>query len=547
MECLEPAYVAVIEEDEEPPVEEKKKPVELRISVFFDGTGNNRANIIARKGGEYQNIYQKIKAQNPGKDGESKYSSFESGFSNIALLEENYQSTSECKIYKAFYIEGVATRDLKSVAESFENKVRARAERKASGQMKRHDKGSIKVETDSDVWGNAMATGSTGLYAKIDRAMNMICDWLGREVYQQNHGNGDITEKTHEFTKIVVDVFGFSRGAATARHFIHHITKGIRTLVTLVPKNLINPFVPTQLRTFEVSVPTLKRSVENAGYQVKDGAVEIGFVGLFDTVSSYVIALTSDVKILHLDAIKNARKVYHLAAAEEHRACFSLTNIESAKKACVGEEYFLPGVHSDIGGGYRDLDDGGGEREEYELMNDDKTSIAIYQSMRIGGLFLDYKAFMREIANEGWYKPCALDKWYESSEKPPADGEMWLDKDGIIFTDIALKAHRSGIAHSYRCIPLQLMVEAAEKSDFIFDGEIKDKHKVPQELSAIESRIRSYVASIGANSKAEDWFKVQDETLKGFRNKHLHYSSRIATGHWPRFKNQKRYRQAYDG
>jgi hypothetical protein len=181
-----------------------------------------------------------------------------------------------------------------------------------------------------------MATGSTGIYAKIDRAMNLINDWLLGKVYENDHGNGEISAKTHEFTKIVVDVFGFSRGAATARHFVHHVTVGIRTLVTPVPKNLLNPFAPTQLSTLNVPVPTLKRSIELAGYQVKKDAVEIGFVGLFDTVSSYVIALTSDVKILHLDAIKDARKVYHLAAAEEHRACFSLTNIESAKKAGVG-------------------------------------------------------------------------------------------------------------------------------------------------------------------------------------------------------------------
>jgi hypothetical protein len=195
----------------------------------------------------------------------------------------------------------------------------------------------------------------------------------------------------------------------------------------------------------------------------------------------------------------------------------------------------------------RDLDDGGGETEEYELMNDDKMSIAIYQSMRIGGLFLDYKAFMREIADEGWYKPCSLDKWYETSELPPGDGEMWLDKDGIIFTDIALKAHRTGIAHSYRCIPLQLMVEAMEKECFAFKDKIKEKHKIREELCEIEEEIRAYVGSVGANSKAEDWFKKLDSKLTGLRNKHLHYSSRIATGHWPRFKNQKRYRQAYNG
>ena len=40
------------------------------------------------------------------------------------------------------------------------------------------------------------------------------------------------------------------------------------------------------------------------------------------------------------------------ASAEEHRMHLSLHNINSAK--AKGEQYFLPGVHSDIGGGYLD-------------------------------------------------------------------------------------------------------------------------------------------------------------------------------------------------
>ena len=42
----------------------------------------------------------------------------------------------------------------------------------------------------------------------------------------------------------------------------------------------------------------------------------------------------------------------HLVAAEEHRKNVSLTDIASA--GSKGRELFLPGVHSDIGGDYRD-------------------------------------------------------------------------------------------------------------------------------------------------------------------------------------------------
>lgn len=398
------------------------------------------------------------------------------------------------------------------------------------------------------MWGNGLGTGSTGIYAKIDRAMAEINEWLRSDVYDQDHGSGDITITTHEFTKIVVDVFGFSRGAATARHFIHHVLNGTRTVVTFLPRNVLNPFRPIHLQTYQLRKRTLKLNIEMSGFEVKEDAVQIGFAGLFDTVSSYVVATTSDVNILHLDAVKEARKVYHLAAAEEHRACFSLTNIQSALSSGTGEQYFLPGVHSDVGGGYRDLDDGGGETEIYELMNDDKKTIVIYQSLAIGGLFLDYQAFQREVAAEGWYKPGDLNRWYDADENPlAAGGQMWLEKEGLIFKDVALKTHRSGIAHSYRRIPLQLMAEEMEKNGFILKTKIKTKLSVPSELASIEGRIRSYIGSIGSNSKPEDWFKKQDPELSWLRNNHLHYSSRIDTGHWPRFKDQQRYRQYYDG
>lgn len=537
-----------IKEEDNTPEELKKKPVEIRISVFFDGTGNNRGNIAARKGGEHSNVYSTVKSQNSDA---SKYASFEAGYSNVSILEEQFESTTECKIFKPFYIEGVATRDIKRVAEEYAQKVRARAEFNKNRAPRHQSKVPIEMETDSTV-GNAAALGATGLYAKVDAAFNKIQFWLMDEVFGATDPDGDtITDKTHEFTKIVVDVFGFSRGAATARHFIHHVLNEPRTIVTPIPKNVLNPFAPARLRTYDVTTRTLKQAIESFGYEVKDDAVEIGFAGLFDTVSSYVVALTTDVKILHLDAIKHARKVYHLASAEEHRACFSLTNIHSAKTAGIGEEYFLPGVHSDIGGGYRDLNDGGGESEKYDLMNDDKTTIAFYQSTRTAGLTLDYHAFMGTLADEGWYKPSAQDKWYTSSDQPEKEAEMWLEKgawwSGIIFTDVALKAKRSGIAHEYRYIPLQLMAEAMEKEQFKFKPNLKSKYKVSGNLSSIDQRIRNYVSTIGNHSKAEDWFTKQDGQLKTLRHKHLHYSARIDTGHWPRFKNQKRYRQYYDG
>jgi len=84
--------------------------------------------------------------------------------------------------------------------------------------------------------------------------------------------------------------------------------------------------------------------------------IEIDFAGLFDTVASHglfrLLFSLSNTKNLKLHAVSKAKQAIHLIAAEEHRENFSLTDIASA--GSKGRELFLPGVHSDIGGGYRD-------------------------------------------------------------------------------------------------------------------------------------------------------------------------------------------------
>lgn len=158
--------------------------------------------------------------------------------------------------------------------------------------------------------------------------------------------------------KLTVDTFGFSRGAAAARYCVHRVLND--TGSTRAPKH------------------ALKKAITGLGRTVEE--VEIWAVGLFDTVSSLGVFLElSDVGELKLNAVRFARSVYHLAAAEEYRKNFSLTNIKSA--GGKGKEIFLPGAHSDIGGGYVD---GASER---------KTLIDGSKSHAIG-------TFLRE---NGWY------------------------------------------------------------------------------------------------------------------------------------------------
>jgi len=169
---------------------------------------------------------------------------------------------------------------------------------------------------------------------------------------------------------LTIDVFGFSRGSATARYFTHFITctdtekevskyfedhatpTEIKNLfdkakksyqdnfafiekanLSLIEKtrefsravnavaNDIIPLFP-QLAAIVLKAYTeeqhsyFQQMLKEAGIQVNN--ISVRFVGLYDSVSSYGLFFDNDVKDLGLTAINRARKVVHLSAADEY-------------------------------------------------------------------------------------------------------------------------------------------------------------------------------------------------------------------------------------
>jgi len=135
-----------------------------------------------------------------------------------------------------------------------------------------------------------------------------------------------IIKETPNITKLTFDVFGFSRGAALARHFVNVIRQK----------------------------PLHKKQ-------------SIRFLGIFDTVGSFGLP-GNNYDDFDFRIQKNAVKyVYHLVAEDELRENFDLQSIRTNSSvpldhddsACTGNrwavEIVCPGVHSDIGGGYDQL------------------------------------------------------------------------------------------------------------------------------------------------------------------------------------------------
>jgi len=179
---------------------------------------------------------------------------------------------------------------------------------------------------DSDKWyGAATGMGEAGVIQQVNYVFSELTLMV----------NEGLRGKTID--NLTVDLFGFSRGAAAARHAAYEINQGEKGLLAqLFAENGI----------------------------LWPERVEIRFVGLFDSVAAIVNPFSGDLLAhndrnhpvkLYLDPGK-VGQVVHLTAAHEHRKNFALNSIRNRDGSLPANfrEITLPGVHSDIGGGYGD-------------------------------------------------------------------------------------------------------------------------------------------------------------------------------------------------
>ncbi|RXJ68538.1 hypothetical protein CRV08_06835 [Halarcobacter ebronensis] len=192
--------------------------------------------------------------------------------------------------------------------------------------------------------------------------------------------------------ELYLDVFGFSRGAATARHFICSILNEAEkggenySIKMKKEKNIFTPFfgdngiVYIDGKRFYNPLNTEKRyygsgrsRIENPYFGKKKITIEsinFRFIGLYDTVPHFGLQQANDFKSLNLNFFKDGNEekigqVVHLMAKDEFRFNFDaysiFENINNELQKTQGstlsggkkfEEYYLPGAHSDVGGGY---------------------------------------------------------------------------------------------------------------------------------------------------------------------------------------------------
>lgn len=298
-------------------VGEKPKPppgkvgVKVKAAIFFDGTGNNQSNVTKRlKDSSYMVPHWYGKHSTVKDQALDHFESYEQYYSNVALLHFMHRKKMPGEKIVSVYMEGIGTSN----------------------------------DGPDDTPGGGFGAGPTGIVARVNRGISDLAAGIKAILAK---------EKNVFLEELTVCAFGFSRGAAAARHFCARRTDARGRLNSLCQ-----------------------------ALGVKPDVVTIRFVGLFDSVSSFddtdeetpanptntgAISranrhraskegdreFLNDVAELHLTLDDpTLGQVVQLAAADEYRQNFSLTTIASARRRGVGFELRLPGAHSDIGGGY---------------------------------------------------------------------------------------------------------------------------------------------------------------------------------------------------
>ncbi len=199
-----------------------------------------------------------------------------------------------------------------------------------------------------------------GVVTKTDDAMEGISRALSE--FMEFNVNPDFC-----IAKIQFDVFGFSRGAAAARHFANRVMEQDPAIASAIEKGIRGDF-----------------------YDGKPSG-EVRFLGLFDTVAAiggisnfFDINGRSNPRVKLELRPSVAKKVFQITAMNEYRYNFSLNSIQG-----MWPELALPGAHSDIGGGYNPVGSPLQENEslflscpEFEIVSDDtrETDTRVYRN-----------------------------------------------------------------------------------------------------------------------------------------------------------------------
>ncbi|ASG01286.1 MULTISPECIES: T6SS phospholipase effector Tle1-like catalytic domain-containing protein [Vibrio] len=339
--------------------------ITLRVGMFFDGTANNSysaqwgktqlenyyqtwkmkykvdCDIISRKTGRLKNDIPATHLSSECFDYPKKDNFFISLFKN----DEGELET----------VAGSATNELTNVQKLFELYEKNQfSENRLAYSIAEYVTGigtgnstNIAPADESEIFGQGAGIGKYGVTAKVSTSIEQLSTSIIniKSVFAEADPN-----TVDGFNKLQFDVFGFSRGAAAARHFINVVLDGEQ-----------GEFAQAFSKACQKSGIPLAYGFDWSEADEAKASCEITFAGLFDTVASVVDLLSFDFSTHHdngdvrlwIDP-QRVRRAVHLTAdpSIECRYNFSLNHLNSVDSVDHFHEFVLPGAHSDIGGGY---------------------------------------------------------------------------------------------------------------------------------------------------------------------------------------------------
>ncbi|MGF2736881.1 phospholipase effector Tle1 domain-containing protein [Marinobacter sp. DUT-1] len=347
-------------------------------------------------------------------------------------------------------------------------------------------------EEDSLI-GAATGLGETGVIEQVRRLFNEAA----RRILDATEGA--------KIQTLTVDLFGFSRGAAAARHATNEILKG---------------------RDGEMGMALID---EGIGWPDE---VRIRFLGLFDTVAGIFNPSNFDLSAgndrnspveLYLDANKISH-VVHLVAADEKRANFSLNSVkgEDGRLPENFVEITLPGAHSDVGGGYPDL-----QTED----------LLLYPTLNVRGRETRWPRKTTEWDNlESLQSRVELEGWVGQHSLPLSDGReasIRIEQkryehplpDGQV--EMSLRMTRK-IKGEYSRVGLYLMHELARGKGVPLDqmDSTDPAMNMPEELGAL---FESFSQQIGTG---ETEVSLHPEKTDWLRQRYIHHSDHYNPLEW---------------
>lgn len=276
---------------------------EIHVGIFFDGTNNNR-----------------------DRDRPDK------GHSNIVSLWDAHRDDRNC--FFRFYVPGIGTPfpqigehteddGGKTYAQGGEARIHWAMLLVYNAVSRAVTGGNLLPETEMTSMVTSVFSGLGTVWRLGDQKMLGIFNDIDARLMRALEG------RRPRVTRVNLSIFGFSRGAAEARTMCNWIQRATRG-------------------------------------RVGNAALNLRFLGIFDTVASVGLADSSPVGRGLLDwadgnlGVEGVQRAVHYAAAHEIRRSFPLSAARGDNGDAVRgvSEYVYPGAHSDVGGGYSPGDQG---------------------------------------------------------------------------------------------------------------------------------------------------------------------------------------------